>query len=248
MTRLFVFLGAIAALVAPVSAETVPPGGTDAAALFQRGDALYQRGQDRDAFPLFLQAARLGYAPAQTRVGVMYDRGRGVARNQATAATWFAAAVSQGYAPAQLLLATMYARGEGVAADVKKASELYEASARRGKVYGMFAIGVQYELGQGVARDRTRAIYWFQQAAQRGDKEASNYATVSSQPNVPRFRDEAALKTYADNRLAPPVTAPPPSRGMDCGNAPASVWQCRSLSPQCSVAWSATCRSLELGR
>ena len=42
-TRFFVFLGAIAALVAPVSAETVPPGGTDPAALFQRGDALYQR-------------------------------------------------------------------------------------------------------------------------------------------------------------------------------------------------------------
>jgi TPR repeat protein len=45
----------------------------------------------------------------------MYDKGEGVAKDDAEAARWYRKAAEQGYAKAQFNLGFMYANGEGVA-------------------------------------------------------------------------------------------------------------------------------------
>jgi TPR repeat protein len=71
-----------------------------------------------DGFPsatkaLFVQAAR-GNPRAQTTLGYLYEYGRGVPQNYATAFDWYHAAAEQGDANGQYLLGLMYEKGHGV--------------------------------------------------------------------------------------------------------------------------------------
>ena len=59
-------------------------------------------------------AADKGEAWAQYNLALMYDDGRGVPADDATAVEWYTKAAEQGYADAQGNLALMYANGEGV--------------------------------------------------------------------------------------------------------------------------------------
>ena len=60
------------------------------------------------------QAADQGDANAQFNLGVMYDFGEGVPKDDAEAVEWYRLAAEQGYANAQFNLGLMYANGEGV--------------------------------------------------------------------------------------------------------------------------------------
>ena len=73
------------------------------------------------------QAAELGDAEAQNKLGFMYARGEGVAEDDQEAAKWYRKAADQGYAKAQFSLGLSYAKGEGVQEDGQEAVkwELY---------------------------------------------------------------------------------------------------------------------------
>lgn len=64
------------------------------------------------AFELTAQAAELGIADAQNRLGYMYYDGEGVEQDYAKDAEWFALAAEQGFAGAQNNLGCMYYEGE----------------------------------------------------------------------------------------------------------------------------------------
>ena len=64
-----------------------------------------------------IATARQGDPSAQDRVGIMYDRGIGVALNKGEALKWFRMAAEQGYAQAQSDLAIKYWLGYGVTTD-----------------------------------------------------------------------------------------------------------------------------------
>ena len=66
-------------------------------------------------------AAEAGDAGAQCRLGVLYARGEGVARDAAEGARWLRKAAEQGYADAQYDLGLLYARGQGVETDAAEA-------------------------------------------------------------------------------------------------------------------------------
>ena len=55
-----------------------------------------------------------GYVKAQYNLGLMYDNGRGVSKNDAEAVKWYKKAAEQGYADAQSDLGFMYVYGDGV--------------------------------------------------------------------------------------------------------------------------------------
>ncbi len=56
---------------------------------FQEAAAAYRKGDYRTAHRGFLGPAERGNVLAQLALGVMYDEGRGVGRNDAEAARWF---------------------------------------------------------------------------------------------------------------------------------------------------------------
>src|SRR4051812_47632131 len=88
-----------------------------AQAQFQQGMAAARRGDNAEAFRLWLPLAEKGHSNAQNNLGVLYERGRGVPRDDATAVAWYRRAADQGNGAAQNNLGVMYEKGLGVARD-----------------------------------------------------------------------------------------------------------------------------------
>jgi Sel1 repeat len=78
---------------------------TPAWAGYDEGVAAYQRGRHDVALREFGNAAARGDARAQRSLGLMHERGDGVARDPGTAAEWYRKAVAQGLEGAQYNLA-----------------------------------------------------------------------------------------------------------------------------------------------
>ncbi len=112
---------------------------------------------------------------AQTDLGAQFYTGRGVAKNYATAASWYFRAAGQGYAEAQTDLAVMYKFGEGVPLDYAKAASWFRKAADQGNAAAQVNLGVLYEFGQGVTQDDTQSAQWFRKAADQGDFRALGY-------------------------------------------------------------------------
>ncbi len=68
----------------------------------------------KEAFKWYKLAANQGHAGAQTNLGAMYAKGRGVAQDYKEAFKWYKLAADQGHAGAQFGLGLMYAKGQGV--------------------------------------------------------------------------------------------------------------------------------------
>ena len=66
-------------------------------------------------------SADQGLAAARCSLGVMYENGRGVAKDEARAVELYQAAADQGLAAAQCYLGVMYENGRGVAKDEARA-------------------------------------------------------------------------------------------------------------------------------
>jgi len=92
-----------------------------AESLYKEGKTLYDAKKYEQAFPKLKAAAEKGHKKAQYRVGLCYDKGRGVAEDDATAVKWYQKSAAQDYAKAQYELAKCYVKGEGVAKDEVKA-------------------------------------------------------------------------------------------------------------------------------
>ena len=69
--------------------------------LYTQGKALYDAKNYAKAFPLFQTAAQKGHKKAQYRLGLCYDKGRGVKEDDKQAFYWYGLSANQGYAKAQ---------------------------------------------------------------------------------------------------------------------------------------------------
>jgi TPR repeat protein len=106
----------IAALLAHPALAARPP-----AERLQAAVAAYGAGRFDESRHHFKRLADSGSAIAETMLGVMYANGQGVARDPATAATYFYRAANRGYAPAQLALSRAFADGSGTPKDMRQA-------------------------------------------------------------------------------------------------------------------------------
>ncbi len=102
---------------------------------FGAGLAAYDAGEYRAARSAWLICAQTGNPDAQVALAGLYSGGVGVARNFATAATWFRRAARQGDAIAQLNLGALYASGRGVERDLAAAWVWYSLAARAGNIW-----------------------------------------------------------------------------------------------------------------
>ena len=76
---------------------------------------------NRANFDNCLTEAEQGFTGAQYNLGLMYDKGQGVAQDYKEAVKWLRKAAEQGDAEAQTVLGLMYSEGLGVAQDYKSA-------------------------------------------------------------------------------------------------------------------------------
>ena len=116
-----------------------------------------------------LAKAQAGDAQAQLDLGLAYQTGRGVARDQAQGALWVRKAADQGNAAAQNRLAIIYEHGSGVQTNYAQAMQLYRKAADQGFATAQANLGKMYEVGHGVPRDYAEALNWYSKAASQGN-------------------------------------------------------------------------------
>ena len=139
---------------------------------FEDGVAAAKRGDHATAFLKFRSAAEQGIPGAQHNLGLMYDRGEGIAEDYKEAMRWYLLAVGQGIPEAVYAIGDMYDKGRGVVQDYKEAVRWFKLAARWGNLQAHKQLGYMYWLGQGVAQDYVIAHMWSNIAAASGDKES----------------------------------------------------------------------------
>jgi len=115
------------------------------------------------AMEWYRKAAEQGYARAQTELGWLYEKGRGVFQNFELAVEWYRKAADHGYAPAQTNLGLMYEDGKGVAQDLSQALSWYNMAADTGYGRAKNCLGRMYASGIGVEKDVLKAAHYLLQ-------------------------------------------------------------------------------------
>ena len=126
------------------------------------------------AVAVFGTGAAHGHAPSMRNLGLLYERGQGVAQDYAKAREWSEKAADKGNAIAISNLGLLYESGQGVAQDYAKAREWYEKAAAKGDAIAMSNLGGLYADGRGVAQDYAKAREWYEKAAANGNARAMN--------------------------------------------------------------------------
>jgi hypothetical protein len=75
----------------------------------------------QEAVKWYRLAAAQGYAPAQSSLGLAYEKGQGVPQDYQEAVKWYRLAAAQGNQFAQAKLGVMYTNGTGVGQDFVRA-------------------------------------------------------------------------------------------------------------------------------
>ena len=112
-------------------------------------------------------------AEAQYSLGVRYENGRGVRKNQQKAFWWWRVAAEHGHPQAQYNLGQMYDKGHGVPQSSQLAVRWYRRSAAQGNAQGQFFLGFSYKDGEGVPKDHVLAYKWFNLSFAQGNKDAA---------------------------------------------------------------------------
>lgn len=116
--------------------KAVPFSGTQAStpeSLTRQANALRRFGPSgySGAARLYKRAADGGYAPAQNNLGVMYEEGLGVPKDDKVAARWYRLAAEQGEAHAQHSLGILLLAGRGLSEDRSTGLRWLEKAADR---------------------------------------------------------------------------------------------------------------------
>jgi TPR repeat protein len=146
-----------------------------------------------ERFKKQLQQAEAGKVPAMFEVGRMYELGRGVDIDYATAVQWYQRAAEAGNADAKGRLGRLYLEGKGVPRNPGRAFRLLKEAAKHDIPSAQYELGRLYETGTGVERNLDAAVKWYQRAREGGD-----------------YRAEAALRKLQAQRRAAPPPAPAP--------------------------------------
>jgi uncharacterized protein len=154
--KMIVALSALFILAAPGHAE------------WDEGIAAYDAGDYAAAFTEFRPLAQQGDARAQTKLGILYQIGEGVERNQKEALKWYRRAAKQGDANAQYELGNASARVNRMRQENREAEKWYRRAAGQGHAGAMCGLGIMYNNSEGVSQSDIVAYALFNLAAVDG--------------------------------------------------------------------------------
>jgi hypothetical protein len=143
----------------------------DAAKLYKQAQRQYFDRRDyKAAHRIYLSAARLGHADAQSVVAYMYYIGQGVKRDYARAFRWNRRAAELGNAAAKTTLAHLYTLGQGTKKDYALAIIWAGRAVIAGSLRGYCHLGNLHSKGLGVPRNDKLAFNYFRAGAQKRDR------------------------------------------------------------------------------
>jgi len=116
---------------------------------------------------------------AACTLGMLYEEGKYVEQDSATAVKWFSVAAEKESAWGALNLAECYLAGRGVEKNTEKAADLFvyvtsiaTAEQQSCAARAAFVLGGMYLHGNGVAKDSEKTAQWFLFAAEKGNADA----------------------------------------------------------------------------
>lgn len=118
----------------------------------------------------YQKAAAQGFAPAEFRLGFLYQNGLGVPRDLEQAGAWYLKAAKQGNISAMHYLAIVAAEGTP---DYTTAAEWFRKAADYGVINSQYNLALLLAAGRGVRQNLTSAYTWFAIAAAEGDDVAA---------------------------------------------------------------------------
>lgn len=121
----------------------------------------------------FEAAATRGFAPAQFRLGNLYEKGLGVPRDMAKAMDWYEHAAAGGNTSAMHNLALLLAMGVDGRSDTASAAGWFTSAAERGVMDSQFNLGILAARGAGMPRNLEESYKWFALVAKTGDEDAA---------------------------------------------------------------------------
>lgn len=110
--------------------------------------------------------AEQGDAHAQNALGLAYQTGDGVERDDGEAVVWYRRAAEQGHAEAHWRLCEAYAGGQGVEQDREKAKAWCLPAAEAGHIWAQEKLGWLYR--RSTPPDYPQALEWYGLAAHQG--------------------------------------------------------------------------------
>ena len=125
---------------------------------FEAGIAAIEVNDMPLAYQSFLAAAKEGHIDSQFNVGVMYEQGIGIAKNDKEAVFWYEKAAAQGSSAAQYNLGVLYENGRGTAVDFAKANDQYRKASVQGDALAVGNLGMLYIRGDGVKENKVAGI------------------------------------------------------------------------------------------
>ena len=129
---------------------------------------------------LFTQAAQLGYAPSQFKLGGAYEYGNlTCAVDPRRSIAWYTKAAGKGDGESELALSGWYLTGsEGVLKQSDSEAYLWaRRAASKGIPKAEYAVGYYSEVGIGVNANLDEAKRWYMRAAAQGNKRAMQRLT-----------------------------------------------------------------------
>jgi TPR repeat protein len=131
---------------------------SSAVAGFEEGIAAYQANNLPLAYKEFRAAAEKGHADSQFNLGLMYEQGIGVSKDEKEAIVWYRKSAVQGNVFAQYNLAVLYENGRGTAVDFAQAHEWYRKASVQGDPLAIGNLGMLYLRGQGVEENKVAGM------------------------------------------------------------------------------------------
>ena len=123
------------------------------------------------AVPMLTVACEGGYMDACNRMGVLYQKGKGVNTDLQKAQELYQKACVKEEVRACVNLGYMYLDGTGVEKDFDKARQYLDAACLKGDAEACVQIGELYGKGIGVEQSDKLALEWFQKACKMVTKE-----------------------------------------------------------------------------
>ncbi len=164
---------------APVTALEQAAFDGDPMAQYQLGEMELQTGDPEQGARLIRASANQGNAPAQYRLGKLYETGAaGVPQDDVQARMWTERAANAGNRNAMHNLGLMYAEGRGIEQSDQMAAQWFERAALIGATDSQFNLAVLYEQGRGVPQSLPDAYAWYRIAERAGDVEAGDRADL----------------------------------------------------------------------
>lgn len=152
--------------------------GQNAKELIAQSNELIRAQQYEKAIPLLQKAANMGEPEAAYNLGVCYQFGNGIEKNDSLATHWYLISANKGWLDGQYKMSYAYLRGVGVPKDESKAFQYALLCAEQGDVECIFNVINSYTDGLGTAKDSLKVLEW---AIRLAKMETPENLTISGQ-------------------------------------------------------------------